>query len=93
MLEKRVKERVKKACDEAGAWYCMPATGGFGRSGVPDFLICRDGKFLAVECKGTHGRLSMSQRVELGMIAECGGEVFCATPDTTVEEMVAWLKK
>ena len=37
--EAKVKEKVKKALKNMGAYYAMPATGGYGSSGVPDFLV------------------------------------------------------
>ncbi len=38
--EKKVKDKVKKMLVEVGAYYFMPATGGYGRSGVPDLVAC-----------------------------------------------------
>jgi hypothetical protein len=37
--EAKVKQDIKKLLASRGALYCMPATGGFGKSGVSDFLI------------------------------------------------------
>ena len=34
-----------------GCYYAMPATGGYGLSGTPDFLVCYQGAFAAIECK------------------------------------------
>ena len=36
--EKKVKEKVKKILKKLDCYYCMPATGGYGASGVPDIL-------------------------------------------------------
>ena len=49
--EGRVKDKVKKLLKERGIWYFMPAANGFGRVGIPDFICCMDGKFLAIETK------------------------------------------
>ena len=49
--EKKVKIKVKKVLDKLGAYHCMPATGGYGASGVPDIIACYKGKFVAIECK------------------------------------------
>jgi hypothetical protein len=38
--EKKVKQKVAKLLKEAGAYYFFPATGGYGRSGVPDIVGC-----------------------------------------------------
>ena len=51
--EKKVKQRVVnilKNMDEE-VYYFFPATGGYGRSGVPDIVVCFDGMFYGIECK------------------------------------------
>lgn len=46
-----VKNEVKKILNEHGAFYTMPVTGGYGRSGVPDFICCYHGMFFTIETK------------------------------------------
>jgi hypothetical protein len=50
--EKKVKDRVVKQLKLFGdsVYYFFPATGGYGRSGVPDIVGCFNGKFWAIEC-------------------------------------------
>jgi len=49
-----VKATIKKILDKhTPVWWFMPATGGYGKSGVPDFVACVKGKFLAIEAKAT----------------------------------------
>ena len=36
--EKKVKQKVAKQLKEMGAYFFYPATGGYGRSGVPDIV-------------------------------------------------------
>ena len=36
--EGKVKDKVKKILKELKAYYIMPATGGYGSSGAPDFV-------------------------------------------------------
>lgn len=43
---KRVKEAVRKQLRSVGAYHFFPATGGYGKSGVPDIVGCFRGKFL-----------------------------------------------
>lgn len=71
--EARVKTKVKKILDEMGAYYFMPATGGFGRSGVPDIVGCIDGKFFGIECKAGSNKPTALQEKELRRITEAGG--------------------
>lgn len=43
----------------------MPATHGYGSSGVPDFLACVNGKFVAVEAKSkltSHGVTRLQEK-------------------------------
>ena len=49
--EGRVKAAVKKYLTEQGAWWCMPVGTGWGRSGIPDFLVAWRGRFIAIETK------------------------------------------
>ena len=49
--EERVKAAVKKYLTAQGAWWCMPIGTGWGRSGIPDFLVAWKGRFIAIETK------------------------------------------
>ena len=72
--EGKVKAQVKKILDERGVYYFCPATGGYGRSGIPDFICCYNGRFLAIECKAGKGDLTALQTRELTRIDAAGGE-------------------
>lgn len=71
--EGKVKAKVVKALKEMGAYHCMPVTGGFGMSGVPDILICYQGRFVAIECKAGKGRVTALQQSNLDAIKKAGG--------------------
>ena len=47
--EAKVKKVVSKQLKELGAYYFYPATGGYGRSGVPDIVGCYRGMFFGIE--------------------------------------------
>lgn len=49
--EGAVKAAVKKWLAEHDIYYAMPMGTGYGSSGVPDFLCCHNGRFLAIETK------------------------------------------
>lgn len=49
--EGKVKAQVKKYLATKGAWWCMPIGTGWGRSGIPDFLVAWRGQFIAIETK------------------------------------------
>lgn len=71
--EKKVKNLVVKQLKEVGAYYFFPATGGYGRSGVPDVVGCWKGKFFAIECKAGNNTTTALQELELKKIQEVGG--------------------
>jgi hypothetical protein len=53
--ENRVKQKVKKLLDahKPDVWYFCPATGGYGKSGVPDFFLSVHGRVVTVETKAS----------------------------------------
>jgi hypothetical protein len=42
---------VKKVLKARGIWFFMPMQNGFGVVGIPDFICCWNGYFLAIETK------------------------------------------
>jgi len=71
--EKKVKDKVKKLLAEHGAYYFMPATGGYGKSGVPDLVACIKGRFIGIECKANGGKPTALQEKNLMDIINVGG--------------------
>jgi pantoate kinase len=71
--EAKVKKQIRKMLDEAGAYYAMPIGSGYGNSGVPDFLICSDGKFIAVEAKAGNNKPTALQEQHIAAIQTAGG--------------------
>jgi Holliday junction resolvase len=71
--EGKVKAKVVKALKAMGAYFCMPVTGGFGASGVPDILVCYQGRFIAIECKAGKGKVTALQQSNLESIEKAGG--------------------
>ena len=71
--EAKVKAKVKRILAELGAYYAMPVTGGYGNSGVPDFLVCLRGRFYAIECKANGGKTTALQEKHLADIRDAGG--------------------
>lgn len=59
--EGHVKQKITKVLKSRGAWYCMPQGSIYGRAGVPDYIACYRGFFLAIEAKADRGRLSPLQ--------------------------------
>jgi hypothetical protein len=71
--ERDVKKRVKEILDEIGAWWFMPVQTGYGKAGVPDFIVCLKGRFIAIETKFGGGKLTALQRVQAEAINKAGG--------------------
>ena len=71
--EKKVKEKVKKILNKIGAYYCMPATGGYGASGVPDIIACYQGRFIGIECKANGNKPTALQKKHLNDIKNSKG--------------------
>ena len=49
--EKKVKQKVVAQLKALGAYYFYPVTGGYGKSGVFDIVVCYKGWFIGIECK------------------------------------------
>ena len=84
--EGKVKNQVKKILDKHQAYYFMPATGGFGRSGIPDFVGCLNGVFFSVECKAGKGIPTALQEREMRNIKNAGGYAWVIN-EANVEEL------
>jgi hypothetical protein len=82
--EGKVKKRVKDMLAQIGAYYVMPATGGYGNSGAPDFLICYRGRFIGIECKAGRGKTTALQEKNLHDIRAAGGLAFVVNEDNLV---------
>jgi Holliday junction resolvase len=79
--EKKVKDAVTKILKEYNAYYFYPATGGFGRSGVPDIVACFRGHFIGIECKAGNNTTTALQDRELAKIEEAGGRAMVINED------------
>lgn len=71
--EAKVKAKIKAILKEHGVWYAMPMGTGYGNSGVPDFLCCVSGRFIAVEAKAGKGIPTALQEKNLRDIKAAGG--------------------
>ena len=71
--EGKVQKSVRQVLDRLGAYYVMPVTGGYGRQGAPDFLVCYQGKFFGIETKAGKGKTTALQDLNLSNIRSAGG--------------------
>ena len=84
--EAKVKKRVKEILNDVGAYYAMPVGTGFGNSGVPDFLVCKEGLFYGIECKANGGKPTALQLKHLDDIRKAGG-IALVIDETNVETL------
>jgi hypothetical protein len=67
--EGKVKADVKKFLKSIGCWYFLPVSNGMGQVGIPDFICCFQGRFVAIETKAP-GKLSNTTANQDRVISE-----------------------
>jgi len=86
--EGKVKERVKKFLKANDIYFTMPFTAGYGASGVPDILVCYQGKFIAIECKAGGNKPTALQAEHMNRITQGGGIAVVVDENNTDAIMV-----
>jgi Holliday junction resolvase len=71
--EGKVKRKAIAELQKLGMYVFFPATGGFGRSGIPDIVCCYKGKFIGIECKAHGNKPTALQQSNLEEIVNNGG--------------------
>ena len=90
--EAKVKAKIKAILKAHNVYYAMPIGTGYGNSGIPDFLCCVKGRFLAIEAKAGTGVTTALQDKNLQLIREAGG-VTAVIRETNLVELENWLNK
>ena len=80
--EKKVKDMCIEILKDFRAYYFFPVMGGYGRSGIPDIIVCYRGHFIAVECKAGFNKTTPLQDKELAAISTAGGITLVIREDT-----------
>ena len=83
--EKAVKIKIQAILKDLGAYYAMPIGTGYGNAGVPDFLICLNGSFIAIEAKAGKGKTTALQDKNLRQIEAAGGYALIVNEDNLPE--------
>ncbi len=89
--EAKVKAKIKLILKEYGVYYAMPIGTGYGTSGVPDFLCCVAGRFVAVEAKAGKGTTTALQIKNLREIEAAGGITFVIN-ETNLDTLRGYIK-
>lgn len=71
--EGKVKLKIKTLLAKYNVYAVMPIGSAYGNSGIPDFLCCVRGTFVAVEAKAGKGVATALQHRHLTRIQEQGG--------------------
>lgn len=79
--EAKVKKKVVDVIKKNSAYYFFPATGGYGRSGVPDVVCCYRGIFIGIECKAGSNKPTGLQELEMAKIRTAGGFTLVVNED------------
>ena len=93
--EKLVKNKIKVILQDGGVYYAMPIGSGYGNAGVPDFLACVNGRFLAVEAKAGKGETTALQDAHLEKIKTAGGVSMVVNELNLdqLKETIKWMNK
>ena len=84
--EATVKKHIRNILNEKGVYYAMPIGTGYGNSGVPDFLVCHQGKFIGIEAKAGTNRPTTLQEDHLYRIRNAGG-ITLVVNETNLNEL------
>lgn len=79
--EKDFQLKVEKFLTDSGIYFVKYWGGGiYTRSGIPDFICCLEGLFLALELKTNDGIVSPLQEYNLEKISKSGGATLVLRP-------------
>ena len=84
--EGKIKKRIKQILEELNIWYFMPPANGYGRAGIPDFVGCLNGLFIAIEAKAGKGKTTALQNKEIALIKASGGFAIVVN-ETNIEQL------
>lgn len=80
--EAKVKTKIKAILKAHNVYYAMPIGTGYGNSGVPDFLCCVNGEFLAIEAKAGKGTTTALQEKNMREIEAAGGRTLVVNEES-----------
>lgn len=89
--ESKVKNKIKDVLTKYNVYYAMPIGTMYGNSGVPDFLCCIQGHFLAIEAKAGKGKTTALQDKNLHLVEKAGGTSLVIREDTL--DLLEWKLK
>lgn len=77
MNESDITKRILKYLKTLPRCFCWKEHGGiYGTSGIPDIIVCIDGRFIALEVKTQKGKTTPLQDAAIRKIRLSGGSAF-----------------
>ncbi len=90
--EGKVKAKVRRILEKYPRYEFWPVPSGYGVSSL-DCLLCRDGKFVAIETKAPGKTPTPRQLKTIKDIESAGGKVFVIDGDQGFAELIAYLER
>lgn len=92
--EGKVKAAVKKYLQAQGVWFWMPVSNGMGQVGIPDFICCFNGSFIAIETKapGKLSNVTANQQRVIDEIKAHGGLALVVDSVDSIVPIIEYLK-
>ena len=90
--ENKVKEQVKRILTAHNVYYFLPHGGPYGNIGVPDFICCHKGKFLAIETKAKGNKPTARQLEHIKQINNHNGLALVIN-ESNLQELVNALEQ
>ena len=93
--EAAIKRKIRAILDEFEAYYAMPVSNGMGAHGVPDFLVCCNGRFIGIEAKAGANKPTALQQHNIERIFDAGGYDLVINEDNlhVLQELLEWTMK
>jgi hypothetical protein len=89
MLEKDIVNSILKYLKSLPECFAWKEHGGmYGTSGIPDIIVCYQGKFVAFEVKTLAGKLTTLQEITLRKINTAKGNAYKVTSLQEVKEIL-----
>ena len=93
--EGKIKQKIDKMLKaKKDVWFFKPQAGPFGRSGVPDYIICNNGFFLGIEAKAGKSRKPTALQEQcMEKIIGAKGTCFVVYDDATLRRVEVAIDK
>ena len=89
MLEKDIVTAILRYLRTLPRCFCWKQHGGqFGTAGIPDIIVCLDGRFVAFEVKTESGKLTKLQESALRKINAAKGRAYKVTSLQEVKRII-----